>query len=115
VDQTKLAELMRRAHAFVFPSFFEGLAQVQIEALSSGLPVIGTYESGATEVVTEDESGFVVPAGSVSDLADRMAKLAADTPALARARDICIHTRERLSWRHYGDRWISLLDAIAQD
>jgi alpha-maltose-1-phosphate synthase len=115
VGQTKLAALMRRAHAFVFPSFFEGLAQVQIEALSSGLPVIGTYESGATEIVSEGETGFVVPAGSVSDLADRMAKLAADIPALARARDVCIRTRERLSWRHYGDRWISLLDAIAQD
>jgi starch synthase len=115
VDQTKLAELMRRAHVFVFPSFFEGLAQVQIEALASGLPVIGTYESGATKVVTEGETGFILAAGSVDDLANCLSKLAGDSAALTRARDACIRTRERLSWRHYGDRWVSLLETIGAD
>lgn len=112
LEQAKLAELMRRAHAFVFPSFFEGLAQVQVQALASGVPVIGTYESGATEVVIENETGFIVPAGSVNQLAECLVKLADDPVLLGRLREQCIRTRESHSWRIYGDKWCGLLERI---
>ena len=46
-----LAALMKRAHLFVLPSFFEGLPLVLMEALASGCSVITTALPGTTEVL----------------------------------------------------------------
>jgi glycosyltransferase involved in cell wall biosynthesis len=111
-SRDQVAALMRAADVFVFPSFFEGLAQVQIEALASGLPVIGTRESGAGELVRDEHNGFVVPAGDAAALADRMKQLAGRPRDLARLRDAVLAERHRLDWSAYGDRWSRLLDEL---
>jgi len=48
------------ADAFVFPTMYEPFGNVHLEALASGLPVITTRNSGASEVIDEGKSGFVV-------------------------------------------------------
>ncbi|MGL6105208.1 glycosyltransferase family 4 protein [Romboutsia sp.] len=42
VKQNKLAEIFRKSHLFLLPSFFEGLPLVVIEALASGCNVVTT-------------------------------------------------------------------------
>jgi glycosyltransferase involved in cell wall biosynthesis len=111
-SRDQVAALMRAADIFVFPSFFEGLAQVQIEALASGLPVIGTRESGAEEIVRDDHNGFVIAAGNAAVLADRMKQLEGRPPELARLRGTVLAERPRLGWSIYGDRWSQLLDEL---
>ncbi|MEJ7827414.1 MAG: glycosyltransferase family 4 protein, partial [Segetibacter sp.] len=61
-------ELYNQADVFVFPSFFEGLALVQIEAAACGLPIIGTTNSGAEELVTNGEEGFIISPGNKEEL-----------------------------------------------
>jgi colanic acid/amylovoran biosynthesis glycosyltransferase len=56
------------AKAMVLPSFAEGLPVVLMEALALGRPVISTYVAGIPELVEPGVSGWLVPAGSVSDL-----------------------------------------------
>jgi len=68
------------ARVFVLASFAEGLPVVIMEALGSGRPVISTYVAGIPELVREGESGWLVPAGSVDDMADAMAKALAASP-----------------------------------
>ncbi|HEV2573696.1 MAG TPA: glycosyltransferase [Beijerinckiaceae bacterium] len=58
------------ARALVLPSFAEGLPVVLMEALALGRPVITTYIAGIPELVTDQVSGWLVPAGSVDKLAD---------------------------------------------
>ena len=48
LNQVELAKLLQTCTGFVFPSQEEGIARAQIEALASGLPVVGTHEGGAT-------------------------------------------------------------------
>lgn len=60
----------QRASLFVLPSVNEGLGRVMLEAMSCGLPVIGTDRTGAEDCVTEGKTGFVVPARNVDALAD---------------------------------------------
>jgi len=45
-----LAELMKKAHIQVLPSFFEGLPLVLFEGLASGCRIITTRLSGFTEI-----------------------------------------------------------------
>lgn len=56
------------ARALVLPSFAEGLPVVLMEAMALGRPVISTYVAGIPELVEPSVSGWLVPAGSVSDL-----------------------------------------------
>lgn len=51
VSQARLADLMRRAHLFVLPSFFEGLPLVVLEALACGCRVVSTALPGVVELL----------------------------------------------------------------
>lgn len=108
----EVAELMRVADVFVFPSFFEGLAQVQIEAMATGLPVIGTHESGAGSLVENGVNGVLLPAGDEQSLAVVMRKLAMNHELRRRMQEAAIEQRQELGWNIYGDRWAALLETI---
>jgi colanic acid/amylovoran biosynthesis glycosyltransferase len=72
VDSTEIRRQIIGARALVLPSFAEGLPVVIMEALALSRPVITTYVAGIPELVTHGESGWLVPAGDVTSLADAM-------------------------------------------
>src|SRR5262249_34568223 len=78
VPHYRLPYILRSCHALVFPSYFEGLAQVQIEAAACGLPVIGTENSGCSEIVRHNETGYVLPAGDLEGLVATLKTLIAN-------------------------------------
>lgn len=59
LSHESLARLMRNAHLFVLPSFFEGLPLVLMEALSSGCRILTTSLPGTREIFGETRSGMV--------------------------------------------------------
>ena len=56
------------ACGLVLPSFAEGLPVVIMEAMALRRPVISTYVAGIPELVIPKENGWLVPAGSVTEL-----------------------------------------------
>jgi UDP-glucose:(heptosyl)LPS alpha-1,3-glucosyltransferase len=64
------------ADAFVFPTLYEPFGTVCLEAMAACLPVVTTRFSGASEVLSDGESGFVL-SDPLDDagLADRMERL----------------------------------------
>ncbi len=108
----EVASLMRQADVFVFPSFFEGLAQVQIEAQATGLPLIATHEAGAADLIQEGTTGFLIRAGDMEALAVRIQRLAQDASLRQQMQQSALVARDRLSWRIYGTRWSTLLKEI---
>ena len=67
------------SRALVLPSFAEGLPVVLMEALALGRPAISTYVAGIPELIQPGVNGWLVPAGSPTDLARAMAECL-DTP-----------------------------------
>lgn len=57
----------------------EGTPNVLMEASAAGLPVVATAVGGAPTVVEDGRTGFLVPAGDVPALADRLGKLLPDS------------------------------------
>jgi starch synthase len=66
----ELRKRYRESDLFVFPSVNEGLAQVLLEAMASGLPVVATDMSGAQDCLTHGKEGLIVPARNVDRLAE---------------------------------------------
>jgi len=64
--------VMRCLDVLVLTSLWEGLPRVYLEALASGVPVVGTRVDGAAEVVREGVTGFLTEPGDVRALAERV-------------------------------------------
>ena len=72
VSSARVREEILAARALVLPSFAEGLPVVIMEAMALRRPVLTTYVAGIPELVLSGENGWLVPAGSVEDLAAAM-------------------------------------------
>jgi len=59
LSHDKLADLMRKSHLFILPSFFEGLPLVIMEALASGCRILSTALPGTREILSEVQSDMV--------------------------------------------------------
>ncbi len=83
-DRARIAERYRAADIFVFPSRDEGMPNVVLEAMASGLPIVATAIAGSEELVREGGNGHLVPAENAAALTAALARLIAD-PAQCRA------------------------------
>jgi glycosyltransferase involved in cell wall biosynthesis len=72
ISSAEVREQLLAARALVLPSFAEGLPVVIMEAMSLRRPVISTYIAGIPELVRDGENGWLIPAGSIDDLASAM-------------------------------------------
>lgn len=71
-------EQLQACDIFCLPSFAEGLPVVLMEAMAVGRPVITTYISGIPELVENNVTGIVLPAGRSDLLADALLRLVND-------------------------------------
>lgn len=88
-----VAALMAAADVMVLPTGAEGLANVWVEALASGTPVVTSDVGGAREVLDRPEAGRLVPLDP-SAIAAAVRALLADPPQQNDVRRIA----ERFRW-----------------
>jgi glycosyltransferase involved in cell wall biosynthesis len=78
-SQPELVHLYRNHDVFLFPSrIVEGLGIVNCEAIACGLPVIGTADSGAAEVIVPGVTGFRVAIDDTNAMGTHLAQLHTD-------------------------------------
>jgi UDP-glucose:(heptosyl)LPS alpha-1,3-glucosyltransferase len=63
-----VAPLYGAADVFVLPAIYDSFPDAAMEAMASGLPVVTSTRSGAAELVTEHDAGFVCAARDVAAL-----------------------------------------------
>lgn len=110
-----VADYLRAADLFVFPSENEAFGISVIEAMACGLPVITTAAGGLRDLVQPHENGLVVPAGEHQPLYDALDTLLRQPTLAARLGDAARRTAEA----HYStasviDRYVSLLAELGQ-
>lgn len=65
-----------KADIFVFSSFYEGFANVLIEAMASGVPIVATdCDFGPKEIIKNEENGILVPVGDHKAMANAIKML----------------------------------------
>lgn len=73
----EIPALMRASDALVLPSLWEGMANVLLEAMAAGLPVVASRVEGTEEVVAVRQTGLIVEPRSSSEIAEAMEWLSA--------------------------------------
>ncbi len=63
---------------FVHPSESEGLPNAVLEAAAAGLPIVATAAGGTPEIVSDGETGALVPVGDVAAMASAIEALRGD-------------------------------------
>lgn len=102
----------RQASCFILPSLEEGLALVQGEALSFGLPLLITTNTGGADLITDGVEGFIVAPCDTEALYDRLKQMADDPALMARMSVEATATARRLgSWDKAAGK---LVDQLAK-
>lgn len=73
-----LNDLIFAAEVFVFPSLWEGLGLVAIEAMLVGTPVVATDIEPITEYLTQGQTGWLVPPKDPERLAEAISNVLSD-------------------------------------
>lgn len=83
----------------------ELLGLAALEAMASGTPVVASRVGGLAEVVEDGQTGFLVPAGDVVALRDRLEQVLGDPPLARRlganAREVVL---QRFTWARVAER-----------
>lgn len=74
LSQNQIAEIYRKSSVFVFPTrrLSESLGLVALEAMSCGLPVIGSNTAAIPEYIEDGKNGFLFEKGSAENLAEKI-------------------------------------------
>jgi len=95
VSEEELARRYRSARIFAMPSRQEGFGLVYAEAMWHGLPCVGSTADAATEVITDGETGVLVPYGDPEALAAALVGLLGDPERLDRMGESCARRARR--------------------
>jgi glycosyltransferase involved in cell wall biosynthesis len=117
VPQWRLPEAYAAADLFVLASHEEGLSQVLIQALASGLPILCTDRSGGEDLAATPalaERITVTPAGNLGALTSALSQWR-DRLWAAPLEPLLPADRAAISWPTYGARYNDeLLASLAQ-
>lgn len=116
VKNTQMSEYYRSADVFVLPSIIlngqsEALGVVLIEAMASGVPVIGTNTGGIPDIISDGVNGLLAPERDSANLAEKICRILSD-PNLAEclAREGLNTVCDKFSWDRVAQDYLKVYD-----
>jgi glycosyltransferase involved in cell wall biosynthesis len=115
VTTEELVRLYNQAEVVVSPSLYEGFGLPAAEAMACGAPVLATTGGAFPEIIDHDESGWLVPPGDATALADAI-RLLMDDWALrerlgAHGRQ---HILENFNWRKAAEQTLAVYEEVIE-
>ncbi|WP_373541475.1 glycosyltransferase family 4 protein [Chamaesiphon sp.] len=109
-----IADLMRSADMFVFPSRYEACSLVLLEAMASQLPIITATSAGGAEIITP-ECGFVLAdPDDVGALSLAMNHLTKDPAARHQMGKAARSIAEQYSWTQMAHRYLEMFKEVSK-
>ena len=97
---------MKEHDALVLPSIVEGRALVQQEALSCGLPIIVTPNTGGEDLIKEGITGYLVPIRSPEKIAEAISSMMANWKNREAIQKLCQKKAREYTWQNYAQNII---------
>ncbi|WP_152054000.1 glycosyltransferase [Tautonia marina] len=94
-------------------SWTEGMPNVLLEAGAAGVPVVATAAGGTAEIVVDGQTGWLVPTGDASALADRIGLTLGDTLRRTNlGRNARQQVRGRFDFVNQARAYVELVDRL---
>jgi glycosyltransferase involved in cell wall biosynthesis len=101
VPRTQVRERYLDADVFVMPSLADSYGLVVSEAMSTGLPVIVSENTGMADLITDGREGYVVPIRDSRAIAEKLTFLYENRDQLATMGAAAIATARSVDWNNY--------------
>ena len=105
---------MSRHDVLVLPSLTEGYGLVILEALSCGVPVVTTQNTGGPEVIRDGIEGFFVPIRSAEAIAEKLEMLAGNRNMLEAMSAAALKRAQECTWQKYRELLASTIEELMQ-
>ena len=104
-----------RSSAFLMTSLFEGYPLSTLESFSHGCPVVSyDIKYGPREQITEGEDGFLVEAGDIRAMADRVIELLKDPALVSRMSKAARAKATQHGYDRFLSDWGAVLNAAVE-
>jgi len=107
-DRARLLDLYQKADLFVLPSLYDTFGFVFCEAMSQGLPCIGTDFNAMPELIGEGINGYLVPRRNPEALAAKIVQFYSNPSNLPRmSAESLRRVQTEFTWSHVADRLLA--------
>lgn len=108
LDRDRLREIYNCADILVLASSREGWANVLLEAMACGTPVVASAVWGTPEVVAAPEAGLLMEQRDAASIAKAVAQLRSALPQRAQTRRYA----EKFDWQSTTDGQVKIFEAL---
>ncbi|MBI64210.1 MAG: hypothetical protein CL778_02895 [Chloroflexi bacterium] len=113
INRKLLPKLYKEHDILIMPSYYESLGLSALEAQSSGLPVIASDVGGISEVVINNETGFLVyPADNFAKYAEKIRILSKDHNLRKSFGNNARRHAKTFDWKIVGPRLVDVYNSF---
>lgn len=112
LEGESLAQIYQASDLFFFPSSTETFGNVILEALSSGLPVIGANAGGVKELVVSAHNGILCPANHIDSFVEALIFLLSNPSVRKYYGQNARNAAMKFNWNHIFDDFALNLETI---
>jgi len=110
VSRDEMRNYYESSDVFVLPSQNEGMSLALLEAASFGLPLISTRTGGASEIIEEGVSGFLIEKGNVVALTEAMTRFLENDSLRKSMRGKSLARLENFQWDTIALQYAEVLE-----
>ena len=111
IPENKWCDIFAKNDIFLFPNHMQSWGIVVFEAMASGVPVVVSKTAGASEVLTNGETGLLINPKAPGEIADAVVRLVETSGLYERlSKNGRALVENNISWQRYTKE---MLDVIA--
>jgi glycosyltransferase involved in cell wall biosynthesis len=112
IPKDELIQYYKASDIFAFPTLIELFANVLIEAMAAGLPVVTTDAPGADDIIRNNENGLKAGTGDIENLSESILRLFSDEALAKRLSENALRDAKRYNWDRVTERYLELYRKI---
>lgn len=112
LDRDEVVALYGQADAMVNPTTVDNMPNSVLEAMACGLPVISTNVGGVPYILTNGETGLLVPPHDPAALGDAILRLYTEPTLQRHIREGALRAVAQYSWPQVRKQWLAAYAAV---